>query len=103
MILKVWFINKPEGRVLVSTLQLPERNRMEITLSAIRKNEIVEAVQANFRNEQDEIIGELKAEMLVDFFIEKLGPKIYNQAIEDASSFIQGKLIDLEGILYIPE
>lgn len=76
---------------------------MEIKLSAIRKKEIVEAVQANFRNEQDEIIGELKAEMLVDFFIEKLGPKIYNQAIEDAGSFIQGKLIDLEGILYIPE
>ncbi len=76
---------------------------MEIKLSVIRKKEIVEAVQANFRNEQDEIIGELKAEMLVDFFIEKLGPKIYNQAIEDASSFIQGKLIDLEGILYIPE
>jgi uncharacterized protein (DUF2164 family) len=76
---------------------------MEIKLSAIRKKEIVEAVQANFRNEQDEIIGELKAEMLVDFFIEKLGPKIYNQAIDDASSFIQGKLIDLEGILYLPE
>lgn len=82
---------------------MPERNRMEIKLSAIRKKEIVEAVQANFRNEQDEIIGELKAEMLVDFFIEKLGPKIYNQAIDDASFFIQGKLIDLEGILYIPE
>ena len=76
---------------------------MEIKLSVIRKKEIVEAVQANFRNEQDEIIGELKAEMLVDFFIEKLGPKIYNQAIDDASSFIQGKLLDLEGIFYIPE
>lgn len=76
---------------------------MEIKLNDVRKKEIVEEVQSYFRNEHDESIGELKAEMFVDFFIEKLGPKIYNQAISDANSFIQEKLIDLEGILYIPE
>lgn len=76
---------------------------MEIKLSAIRKKEMVEEVQSYFRNEHDESIGDLKAEMFVEFFVEKLGPKIYNQAISDANTFIQEKLIDLEGILYIPE
>ena len=76
---------------------------MEIKFSDIRKKEVVGEVQSYFRNEHDENIGELKAEMFVEFFIEKLGPKIYNQAIDDANSFIQEKLIDLEGILYIPE
>ncbi|WP_321372190.1 DUF2164 domain-containing protein [uncultured Desulfuromusa sp.] len=76
---------------------------MEIKLSDFRKKEIVAEVQSYFRNEHDENIGDLRAEMLIDFFIDKIGPKIYNQAIDDANSFIQEKLIDLEGILYIPE
>lgn len=76
---------------------------MEITLSANRLKIITAELQTYFRNEHDETIGELKAEMMVEFFITKLGPKIYNQAIDDANAFIQDKLIDLDGILYIPE
>ncbi|MCK4502063.1 MAG: DUF2164 domain-containing protein [Desulfuromonadales bacterium] len=76
---------------------------MEITLSDNRLKIIIEELQSYCRNEYDETIGELKAEMMVEFFIKKLGPKIYNQAIDDANSFIQDKLIDLDGILYIPE
>ncbi|MDX2481686.1 MAG: DUF2164 domain-containing protein [Desulfuromusa sp.] len=76
---------------------------MEIKLSEDRLKIVTEEVQSYFRNEHDETIGELKAEMLVEFFIKKLGPKIYNQAIDDANSFIHDKLIDLDGILYIPE
>ena len=64
---------------------------------------MIEEVQSYFRNEHDESIGDLKAEMFVEFFIEKLGPKIYNQAIDDANSFIQERLLDLEGTLFIPE
>ena len=76
---------------------------MEIKLSDGRKKEMIQEVQSYFRNEHDEMIGDLKAEMFVEFFIEKLGPKIYNQAIEDANQFIHEKLIDMEGILYIQE
>ena len=76
---------------------------MEIELSNDRLKIIVEEIQSYFRNEHDETIGELKAEMLVGFFIKKLGPKIYNQAIDDANGFIHDKLIDLDSILYIPE
>ena len=76
---------------------------MEIKLSDVRKKEMIEEVQSYFRNEHDESIGDLKAEMFVEFFIEKLGPKIYNQAIDDANSFIQERLLDLEGTLFIPE
>ena len=76
---------------------------MEIKLSEDRLKIITGEVQSYFRNEHEEIIGELKAEMLIEFFIQKLGPKIYNQAIDDANAFIHDKLIDLDGILYIPE
>jgi len=76
---------------------------MEIKLSEDKMRLVTENVQSYFRNEHDDSIGELKAEMIIEFFIKELGPKIYNQAIEDANSFIHEKLIDLEGILYIPE
>ena len=76
---------------------------MEIKLSETRKKEIIGEVQGYFSSEYDERIGELKAELLVDFFIASLGAKIYNQAIDDAHTFIQERLIDLDGILYIPE
>ncbi len=76
---------------------------MEISLDNTRKKVIIEELQSYYRAEHDELIGDLKAEMLVEFFISKLGPQIYNQAISDAYSFIQDKLIDLESVLYIPE
>ena len=76
---------------------------MKIKLSEDRMKIVIKEVQSYFNNEHEETIGELKAEMLVDFFIKNLGPKIYNQAIDDANSFIHDKLIDLDGILYIPE
>lgn len=76
---------------------------MQLKLSDDRKKHMVEEIQVWFRNEQEQNIGELKAEMLLDFFIDKIAPGIYNQAIGDASSFIHEKLIDLESILYIEE
>ena len=76
---------------------------MEIKLDKDKMRLVTEKVQCYFRDELDQPIGDLKAEMLIAFFIKELGPKIYNQAIEDANAFIQEKLLDLEGILYIPE
>ena len=76
---------------------------MEIELNVERRKQMVEKVQSYFRNEHDESIGELKADMIVEFFIKELGPRIYNQAIDDANGFIHEKLIDLDGILYKTE
>ena len=76
---------------------------MEIKINEDRLKLMTQQIQLYFRDELEVSIGELKAELIVDFFIEKLGAQIYNQAIDDAQTFIQDKLIDLEGILYIPE
>jgi uncharacterized protein (DUF2164 family) len=76
---------------------------MKIKLSDDRKKELKEEVQGYFRSVLEEDIGDLKAEMFVEFMLEKMGPRIYNQAITDAYGFIHDKMIDLESILYIPE
>ena len=76
---------------------------MEITLKEERLKALTEKVRVYFRDEHEESIGELKAALLIDFFIKELGAEIYNQAIGDAYNFMQDKLIDLEQILYVPE
>ncbi len=62
------------------------------------KEQIVADMQTYFLNERDEEIGNLSAELLLQFMIEKVGPAIYNQGIRDAHSFMTKKIEDLYGL-----
>jgi uncharacterized protein (DUF2164 family) len=48
-------------------------------------------------------MGELRAGLLLDFFVEEIGPAIYNKAIADAQTRIQQRVVDLEGELFADE
>ena len=48
----------------------------------------------------DEELSQYKADQLLDFFIRKLGPAVYNQAIQDARGFMQSKIDDLDAVFY---
>lgn len=76
---------------------------MRIKLSEERRSVLIGAIQAFFREQLDDDIGELKAGLVLDFFVKQLGPPVYNQAIRDAHGFMQDKLVDLEGEFYEPE
>lgn len=76
---------------------------MRIQLSDERRDYLLREIQTHFREQHGEEIGQLKAMLLLDFFIKKLGPPVYNQAIQDARGFVQDKLVDLEGDFYEPE
>jgi len=76
---------------------------MRIKLSDERRKSLLKVVQAYFRDQHDDDIGELKASLILDFFVKQLGPAVYNQAIKDAHAFLQDKLVDLEGEFYEPE
>ncbi|MCP3985280.1 MAG: DUF2164 domain-containing protein [bacterium] len=76
---------------------------MRVQLTDERRTALIEAVQAFFAERFDEDLGELRAGLILDFFVERLGPPVYNQAIHDAHSFIQEKLVDLEGEFYEPD
>jgi uncharacterized protein (DUF2164 family) len=40
---------------------------------------------------------------VLDFFLEALGPRGYNQAVQDARGFMMRKLDDLDGEVHEPE
>lgn len=52
-------------------------------------------IKEYFYNEREEELGDLAADMILTFFMEKLAPSIYNKGIEDAYTFMNDKIQDL--------
>ena len=55
--------------------------------------------EANF----SEPLGELAAGLLLNYFLEEIGPVIYNKAVAEAQERIQLRLSDLTGELFADE
>ena len=66
-----------------------------IPLSKELKKQAITDLKIYFVNNRGEELGELGAELLLDFMLEKIGPVIYNQAIQDAHTFMSEKVEDL--------
>lgn len=64
-----------------------------ITFSREEASALVGEIQEYFRDELDQSIGALPAEMLMRFFSEKMGAYFYNRGLYDAQELI-GKRMD---------
>lgn len=80
----------------------------DVTIATV---ELAKAVQAQavaslrryFEENMPEPIGELSAGLLLQFFLEEIGPAIYNRAIGDVQDRMQLRVADLSGELYADE
>ena len=72
-------------------------------LSKQTRAEAIASIQRYFQEELSEPIGDLPAGLLLNFFLEEIGPVIYNQAIADAQTRIALRVSDLTGELYADE
>lgn len=77
--------------------------RMRIRLADERRQDILEALTRLHRDEFDEPLSEFRARRLLEFFVETLGPPVYNQAIQDARGFLLERLDDLDAEFYVDE
>ena len=73
---------------------------MSIELSSQMRGDAISSIQRYFDENMPEPIGELPSGLLLNFFVEEVGPAIYNQAIADAQGRLQQRVLDLEGELY---
>ncbi len=73
---------------------------MSIELSQQVRDDAIASIQQYFERNLPEPIGELPASLLLNYFVEEIGPAIYNQAIADAQARLQQRVADLEGELY---
>ncbi len=71
---------------------------MEIKLSSAQKDELRRKLVAIYFDEFDDELSDFKAERILDAFIEKLAPAIYNTAIQDMKQFMFTQIEDIEAI-----
>lgn len=75
---------------------------MTIELSKQARTEAIASIRRYF-DENLEPIGELPAGLLLNYFLEEVGPAIYNLAIADAQARMQSRVADLNGELFADE
>ena len=75
---------------------------MTTELSKEARTDAIASIRGYFEVNFDPI-GELPAGLLLNFFLEEIGPVIYNRAIADAQQKIEQRLGDLSGELYVAE
>ena len=56
------------------------------------KERIMNDLKDFFANEREEHLGNIGAELLLDFILKQVGPMIYNQALIDAHSLMEEKI-----------
>jgi uncharacterized protein (DUF2164 family) len=74
-----------------------------IEISKQARTTAIASLQRYFEENLPEPIGDLPAGLLLTFFLEEVGPVIYNQAISDAQTRLQQRVADLSGELYSDE
>lgn len=71
---------------------------MPIELQREQKAEAIRSIERYFEVEREERIGNLAAGSLLNFFLEEIGPLIYNQAVAEAQErmLMRAQELDIE-------
>ncbi len=70
---------------------------MAVKLDETRREVLVSRLQGFYQQEFDEDLSAFRAEQVLDFFLDALGPHVYNQAVQDARGFMLRILDDIDG------
>jgi uncharacterized protein (DUF2164 family) len=76
---------------------------MTIELSKETRKAAIASIERYFDANMEEKIGNMTAEALLQFFIEEIGPCIYNKAVSDAQSRMQSRIMELDAEVYEEE
>ncbi len=74
--------------------------RVKIEISRQVRADAIASIQRYFEENMPEPVGQLPAGLLLDFFLEEVGPAVYNRAIADAGERLGQRLMDLPGELF---
>ena len=71
---------------------------MTIELPNAAQQAAIASIQRYFQQHMDEPIGNITAGALLGFFLEEIGPLVYNKAVADVQQRLQARIqeIDLE-------
>ena len=69
---------------------------MAIELTREARTLAIASIERYFRQNMDEPIGNVAASGLLSFFLEELGPSIYNQAVADLQQRLTERIAELD-------
>ena len=67
-----------------------------IELPKGERQQAIASIERYFRENMEEPIGNVAAGGLLGFFLEEIGPSIYNQAVRDVQERLQARLEELD-------
>ena len=76
---------------------------MPITLPDDARKHAIASIKRYFLEDLDQDIGELKAALVLEFFLAEIAPTVYNGAIADAQTYLRDRLVDLESTCAVSE
>ena len=69
---------------------------MTIELSKEARQQAIASIERYFLEHMDEKIGNIAAGGLLGFFLEEVGPSIYNRAVTDVQERLQARVSELD-------
>ena len=85
-------------RMVFTTYSFEEekmKNKKSIKLSAEDEDAILDSLKLYVRDELEFELEDFPAKMLLDFLLELIGPKLYNQAIEEIEPCLYERFVGL--------
>jgi len=73
----------------------------KVTLPKEMQKQAIDDIVKYFEGERNETIGNMEALLFYTFIMEKIGPRIYNQAIMDTQKYMSDKVDDLYSLLFL--
>ena len=69
---------------------------MPIALTPEMRKEAIASIERYFREHMDERIGNIAAGALLGYFLEEIGPLVYNKAVADVQERLQARVTELD-------
>jgi uncharacterized protein (DUF2164 family) len=69
---------------------------MSIELNKDSRAQAITSIERYYKDERDEKIGNIAAAALLNFFLEEIGPSIYNQAVADVQERLMARVNDVD-------
>ena len=69
---------------------------MAIEISPEQRKEAIASIERYFRENMEERIGNIAAGALLGYFLEEIGPLVYNKAVADVQERLQARVTEVD-------
>ena len=76
---------------------------MTIEISKEARQQAVASIERYFQENMEERIGNIAAAALLGFFLEEIGPLVFNAAVQEAQERMQQRVTELDIEVHEPE